>query len=156
MVITEITKLSKDQRRRVSLSFVILNFLADAAPTSPRLPAFNSSFQQQMEKQQSYFPGKRNCNCKNSKCLKLYCECFASGDYCRNCNCNDCHNTFQFEEVRTESIVSILERNENAFRPKFTAQVSVQNPVQAAAENRHQKGCACKRSSCLKKYCECF
>jgi len=24
--------------------------------------------------------GKRKlCNCKNSRCLKLYCECFASG-----------------------------------------------------------------------------
>jgi len=26
---------------------------------------------------------KRTCNCKNSKCLKLYCECFAAGEYCR-------------------------------------------------------------------------
>ena len=24
----------------------------------------------------------RGCNCKNSRCLKLYCECFASGKYC--------------------------------------------------------------------------
>ena len=25
---------------------------------------------------------KRQCNCKRSSCLKLYCECFASGVYC--------------------------------------------------------------------------
>ena len=37
-------------------------------------------------------PSKRGCNCKNSKCLKLYCECFALGEYCNNCNCLNCHN----------------------------------------------------------------
>jgi hypothetical protein len=37
----------------------------------------------------------RTCNCKNSKCLKLYCECFASGEYCRDCNCVGCENTAQ-------------------------------------------------------------
>lgn len=37
---------------------------------------------------------KRVCNCKNSKCLKLYCECFASGNYCDSqvCNCIGCGN----------------------------------------------------------------
>ena len=35
---------------------------------------------------------KRGCNCKNSKCLKLYCECFSLGEYCNNCNCVNCHN----------------------------------------------------------------
>jgi hypothetical protein len=28
---------------------------------------------------------KKHCNCKNSRCLKLYCECFASGRYCDGC-----------------------------------------------------------------------
>jgi hypothetical protein len=33
-------------------------------------------------------PGRRKpCNCKNSKCLKLYCECFAAGVYCEVCLC---------------------------------------------------------------------
>lgn len=37
---------------------------------------------------------RRNpCNCKKSKCLKLYCECFAGELYCDGCNCNDCHNS---------------------------------------------------------------
>jgi hypothetical protein len=37
---------------------------------------------------------KRQCNCKRSSCLKLYCECFASGVYCdmTGCNCNGCFN----------------------------------------------------------------
>ena len=33
------------------------------------------------------------CNCKKSKCLKLYCECYAAGVFCRDCNCLDCLTT---------------------------------------------------------------
>ena len=40
---------------------------------------------------------KRGCNCKNSKCLKLYCECFSLGEYCNNCNCVNCHNNSSCE-----------------------------------------------------------
>jgi len=37
---------------------------------------------------------KRNpCNCKRSKCLKLYCECFAAELFCDGCNCVNCNNT---------------------------------------------------------------
>lgn len=35
----------------------------------------------------------KKCNCKNSKCLKLYCDCFSAGKYCDDCNCTDCLNT---------------------------------------------------------------
>lgn len=38
-------------------------------------------------------PQRRNpCNCKKSKCLKLYCECFAAELFCDKCNCYDCRN----------------------------------------------------------------
>ncbi len=35
------------------------------------------------------------CNCKNSKCLKLYCECFSSQSFCDPdiCSCRDCNNS---------------------------------------------------------------
>lgn len=43
---------------------------------------------------------RRNpCNCKKSKCLKLYCECFAGELYCDGCNCNDCHNTTAYVSI---------------------------------------------------------
>ena len=30
----------------------------------------------------------RNCSCKQSKCLQLYCECFSAGIYCKpTCKC---------------------------------------------------------------------
>lgn len=45
---------------------------------------------------------RKACNCRNSKCLKLYCECFASGVYCipGHCNCNPCQNNIMSEDVR--------------------------------------------------------
>ena len=33
------------------------------------------------------------CNCKKSRCLKLYCECFAADSYCHGCHCQSCMNT---------------------------------------------------------------
>jgi hypothetical protein len=52
---------------------------------------------------------RRNpCNCKKSKCLKLYCECFASELYCDACNCSECHNTKGFVSVLQSRLVFSL------------------------------------------------
>ena len=72
---------------------------------------------------------QKHCNCKNSRCLKLYCECFASGRYCDHCNCLNCCNNRDHEAVRQQAVESILERNPNAFRPKI--QGSVRLPCEA-------------------------
>ena len=73
--------------------------------------------------QQSGFGAQKHCNCKNSRCLKLYCECFASGRYCDHCNCQNCCNNRDHEAVRQQAVEAILERNPNAFRPKIQGTV---------------------------------
>lgn len=43
---------------------------------------------------------RKPCNCTKSQCLKLYCDCFANGEFCHLCNCNNCANNLQHEEDR--------------------------------------------------------
>lgn len=59
---------------------------------------------------------KRPCNCTKSQCLKLYCDCFANGEFCYNCNCRDCYNNLDNEEERQKAIRATLERNPSAFK----------------------------------------
>lgn len=98
--------------------------------------------------------GCKRCNCKKSKCLKLYvlldgyhywllifafvctfngrgsflysyCECFAAGVFCiDSCSCHDCHNTPSFEDTVLETRQQIESRNPLAFAPKIMRAVA--------------------------------
>ena len=62
---------------------------------------------------------RKPCNCTKSMCLKLYCDCFANGEFCKDCNCKDCRNNLENEAERTRAVKLSLERNPNAFKPKI-------------------------------------
>lgn len=92
--------------------------------------------------------GGFKCKCKKTKCLKMYCECFAEGRYtlrigkfCNDCLCVECQNLLEFENERANAIDEALERDPEVFTP---------------GSKQKKGGCICKKTNCLKKYCECY
>jgi hypothetical protein len=94
-------------------------------------------------------PSKK-CNCKRSRCLKLYCECFAAGAVCDGCSCQNCQNTLDHADLISATRQQIQARNPLAFADE------IEDGAPGAGDGRHKKGCSCRKSVCLQKYCQCF
>ena len=82
------------------------------------------------------------CKCKNSQCLKLYCECFSNGRTCKNCDCIGCKNKIENEEMRKKIYNEIILKNPKA--------------IQKIKSVKRSWTCHCKNSNCKKNYCDCF
>ena len=95
--------------------------------------------------------------------LYSYCECFAAGVYCIGpCSCVDCFNKPIHEDTVMATRKQIESRNPLAFAPKVIGnsdsimEVGDDAKSKTPASARHKRGCNCKKSNCLKKYCECY
>jgi hypothetical protein len=89
---------------------------------------------------------KKACRCMKSKCLKLYCECFANGEFCIDCDCTDCSNIIGNEKEISNLFQTVEKKNPLAL--KFLKKES--------EIKKQDVSCNCTKSNCNKKYCECF
>ena len=80
---------------------------------------------------------KNGCTCKKTKCLKMYCECFALGKICTpECACCSCCHTDENSDLVQKAMVNVK--------------------TKPSRKTNKGGGCTCKKSRCQKKYCECF
>lgn len=90
------------------------------------------------------------CNCKKSKCLKLYCECFIQGRVCgRWCKCEGCKNCESAKDLRQIIVSETIQKNPLAFKSKYKT-------MKRSNTKLHARGCTCKKTGCQKNYCECY
>lgn len=94
---------------------------------------------------------KQVCKCKKTLCLRLYCVCFASQGFCsKDCGCQDCKNNDENTDIRNVVVNDTLEKNPLAFSSKYKRIVKKKQVL------LHTRGCNCKKTGCVKQYCECY
>ncbi|CAD8194313.1 unnamed protein product [Paramecium octaurelia] len=86
------------------------------------------------------------CHCTKTHCLQLYCSCFHNRRQCMSeCKCNDCYNDGQHEEDVLKAVEQIKMKEQRASHHDLDS-----------FDTKQVWGCKCKKTKCVKGYCECF
>ena len=134
-------EMNKTPLSSLNLNHPKINFFPNIAQTLDKKMSIDLN-----ENQNNTFQNNKNeigCNCKNSFCLKRYCECFTRMKYCNSsCQCKNCFNTNLHEKERNEAIKNYISKSPISFK-----KINI---------DMNNLSCFCKKSNCLKKYCECY
>ncbi len=119
---------------------------ADTRPAFPDI--YSSAFSASLP-----IPASKCCHCRKSRCLQLYCECFAADNCCRNCKCMNCLNNTKHEDERKAAKQSIAAKNPTGF-----SRSAIENDKEVKGGKGTQifGGCNCSKSKCHNLYCYCF
>ena len=93
------------------------------------------------DEQNFIYKEKTCCTCTKTQCIKKYCECFANRKFCFGCHCINCLNKYIFQKNDNNNNIKNVINNEEMFNNNI---------------NLNSISCTCSKSSCNKKYCECF
>lgn len=83
------------------------------------MQSFNSFLKSEFGISQVITPTKSRkpcCSCKKSRCIKLYCDCFAGNSRCEGCQCVNCNNTEEYTQkalIHTEQSKELPTENKS-------------------------------------------